>query len=185
MVMKSIVLVALLWTALSAAALFAQDAEDDFQTDGEGTITRYVGWNDAVNIPARIGGAPVTGIGKRAFAESELVSVILPDSVISIGYGAFHDNQLMSLTIGSGLTSIGAGAFADNHLTSVTIPGGLTSIGEYAFYGNPLTSVTIPANVSLDTLSFPNSFNKFYNYNNGKKAGVYTYSSGRWTFQPK
>jgi hypothetical protein len=56
--MKSIVLVALLWTGLAAAS-FAQDAEADFQTDGEGTITRYVGWSDKVVIPARIGGKRV------------------------------------------------------------------------------------------------------------------------------
>jgi hypothetical protein len=37
--MKRIVLVALLWTVLSAA-LFAQDAESDFETDGKGTITK-------------------------------------------------------------------------------------------------------------------------------------------------
>jgi hypothetical protein len=83
------VLVAVLWTGL-AAALFAQAGvrdfktdstitkyedwpDSDFETNGNGTIMRYVGWSDTVNIPAQIGGAPVTGIGREAFAKNGLV----------------------------------------------------------------------------------------------------------------
>jgi hypothetical protein len=58
---------------LTGAALFAQSAESDFETrtneDGSVTITKYVGWDSVVKIPAVIGGKPVTAIGEEAFAK--------------------------------------------------------------------------------------------------------------------
>jgi hypothetical protein len=131
------------------AEIFLQDAQDsDFQTDGKGTITKYVGRNSRVNIPAQIGGKPVTGIGEKAFAEIELVGVVIPDSVTSIGDYAFYGNKLTSVTIGSGVKTIEGAAFASNQLTSVIIPNSVTSIGGSAFYGNKLTNVTIPNSVT-------------------------------------
>jgi hypothetical protein len=73
------------------------------------------------------------------------------------------------------------------------IPNSVTEIGTTAFYGSPLTSVTIGANVSLLlesdaflakllTPAFGQSFSDFYD-GNGKKAGTYTYSNGRWSYQ--
>jgi hypothetical protein len=37
---------------LLCAGLYAQNAESDFETDGQGTITKYAGWDAAVVIPA-------------------------------------------------------------------------------------------------------------------------------------
>ena len=82
-------------------------------------------------------------IGKGAFQNSRLTSVVIPPSVTEIGRGAFWHNKLTSLTIGNGVKTIGWGAFRDNKLTSLTIPPSVTEIGKEAFANNRLTSLTI------------------------------------------
>lgn len=84
-------------------------------------------------------------IGESAFANSNVVSVVIPDSVTYIGHGAFSDcRNLVSVTIGSGMTGIGSEAFSScTELTSVAFPESVTSIGGVAFYRCiALTSVT-------------------------------------------
>jgi len=134
------------------------DSEDDFRVslsplDGGRSvvITGYRGNKQTVNIPPRIGGIPVTGIGEEAFVEKNIVRVTIPMGVTSIGYLAFGGcSRLTSVTIPSSVTSIGDCAFDYcSSLTSVTISAGVTSIGNVAF-GNcsSLTSVTIPSSVT-------------------------------------
>ena len=94
----------------------------------------------------------VISIGDNAFEGcSELTSVTIPNSVTSIGdwaFGACH--ALTSVTIPNSVILIGDNAFNDCHgLTSVTISNNLTSIGEGAFNScSGLTSVTIPNSVT-------------------------------------
>jgi hypothetical protein len=178
---KSAALLMLLLTGLSAA-VFAQNAESDFKTDGNGTITKYEGWTDTVVIPAQIGGKPVTAIAGSAFAGNDLVSVTIPAGVKTIGDGAFASNKLASVTIPDSVTAIGGGAFSHNQLASVNIPAGVI-IGSVAFSGNKLTSVTFGANVvcpdnifasAIFNMDVP-SVNLLYDYVcNDRKAGTYT-----------
>ena len=88
----------------------------------------------------------VTSIGERAFCCcGGLTSVTIPNSVTSIGLCAFKGCcSLTSVTIGNSVTSIGERAFCDcSALTSVTIPNSVTSIGGCPFlYCSALTSVT-------------------------------------------
>ncbi|MCM1507892.1 MAG: leucine-rich repeat protein [Ruminococcus flavefaciens] len=125
-------------------------------------------------IPEKINGIKVTKICDYAFYKySNLISVIIPDSVISIGRHTFNKcSSLTTVTIPKGVTSIedytfnecssltsiiipdsvtviGEKAFSKcSSLTSITIPKGVTSIGDYAFYEcYDLTSVTIPNSV--------------------------------------
>ena len=67
----------------------------------------------------------------------------------TIGDDAFAENNLTSVTIGNSVTTIGNDAFQYNSLTSVVIPDSVTTIGGYAFSGNNLTSVYIGANSNL------------------------------------
>ena len=78
-----------------------------------------------VNIPAEIGGKPVTSIGQYAFAYcTGLTSVTIPNSVTRIREGAFRGcTGLTSVPIGNRVTNIEAQAFfVCTGLTSVTIP---------------------------------------------------------------
>jgi hypothetical protein len=87
---------------LLCAVLYAQNKESDFETDGSGTITKYMGWDTAVVIPAAVGGKPVTAIGENVFARNDLTGVTLPGTVKTIGSGAFAGNgALQSVTIGN------------------------------------------------------------------------------------
>ncbi|MHC6203396.1 leucine-rich repeat domain-containing protein [Breznakiellaceae bacterium SP9] len=134
------------------AAVFAQSAESDFETDGNGTITKYVGWDEAVVIPAQIGGKPVTAIGKEAFEKLDLKSVTIPNEVKII-----MDS-----------------AFANNKLTSVIIPNSVTYIRWGAFSGNQLTSITLGINVAITPAADTPSGNLFIDYMaNSRKAGTY------------
>lgn len=106
-----------------------------------------LGCNDSV-IPSDGG---VTFIGDYAFSGcTNLMSVVIPNSVMSIGYSAFGNcKSLTSVVIPDSVTSIGSSAFIGcTSLTNIVIPDYVTSIGNYAFNGcSGLTSVTmLPTN---------------------------------------
>jgi hypothetical protein len=94
---------------------FAQN-EVDFQIDGYGRISEYLGKTTAIVIPAQIGGKPVRGIEMYAFRDKGLTSVTIPNSVTRISRGAFFKNRLSSLVIPDSVTDIEAGAFLNNRL---------------------------------------------------------------------
>jgi len=134
---------------------------------GQAKITDFnSSYSGALDIPATLGGFPVTSIGDWAFSYcSALTSVTIPDSVTAIGDWAFYSStSLTSVMIGNGLTSVGAAVFGGcNNLTSahlhsvpaylfdgrtslqqVTISDNVASIGDRAFYDcTALTSVVI------------------------------------------
>ncbi|MDR3001538.1 MAG: leucine-rich repeat protein [Fibromonadaceae bacterium] len=116
----------------------------------------------------------VREIGERAFSQTSVVSVFIPQSVMKIGRGAFYQsralttvnipsgvkeiaantflscNSLASIVIPSGVTLIAVSAFSDcSNLASVFIPNTVTRIADNAFWNcHSLTSVTIPESVT-------------------------------------
>jgi hypothetical protein len=90
----------------------------------------------------------VTAIGDDSFMFSEkLTSVLIPNSVTSIGNGAFSYSALTSIVIPNSVKMIGSSAFISNRLTSIVIPNSITVINSFSFASNNLTSVTIPDSV--------------------------------------
>ena len=105
-------------------------------SDDAATLVRYFGADSKVDIPAELGGKPVTEFGVGAFAYcSSLTEVTIPKSVTSIGRSAFEGcSSLTKVTIPKSVSSIRQAAFAGcNSLTEVTIPKSVTSIGWSAF----------------------------------------------------
>jgi hypothetical protein len=88
----------------------------------------------------------VTSVGVSAFAENQLESVVIPDSVLTIGQDAFLANNLSSLQLPKFLTSLGTFAFANNDLKSVQIPSSVTTFGSGVFSDNLLTSIEFLGN---------------------------------------
>ena len=91
----------------------------------------------------------VTHIGKEAFMNRGISSLILPNSVVSIGEGAFAFNTLKSVVISNSITVIPKNAFQGNAFTTVTIPNSVVTIEDEAFFVGELTSVNIPNSVQV------------------------------------
>lgn len=160
-VLSAFLAVAMLLTLLPAAAFAAPAPESDFKygvNQDTATITKYKGAGGTVEIPATLGGDPVTGIGMHAFAEyTSLKSVSMPESMTWIGNGAFAGcTGLESVALPAGLKSIGEnGFYSCTSLTSVVIPDKVTSIGSLAFFGClKLESITVPAGITTLASSF-------------------------------
>jgi len=93
---------------------------------------------------------------KDDFGCSNLISVIIPNSVTKVDNFAFYNcTSLASVTIGSSVTSIGSSAFQGcTSLTSITIPDSVTSIEGIAFGGcTNLTSVTFRGTITEENLA--------------------------------
>lgn len=121
-------------------------------TNGEVTITRYIGSEEpeAVTVPAEINGSPVTAIGDGAFTVSKTTSIQLPKSITKIGMMAFmgSTNAIINLADLENLTYIGAYAFVDTGLSGdLVLPESVTDIGAGAFSMTKITSLHLGKNV--------------------------------------
>ena len=160
-VLSAFLAVAMLLTLLPAAAFAAPAPESDFEygvDNGTAAITKYKGAGGTVEIPATLGGDPVTGIQMQAFIKcTSLKSVSMPESMTWIGDSAFAGcTGLEQVEFSPNLTAIGSKSFYScSDLTSVVIPDKVTSIEFLAFFGClNLESITIPASVTTLDSSF-------------------------------
>lgn len=141
------------------------------------TITAYTGAGGAVEIPAQLGGYPVTAIGSRAFQNcTTLTSVALPDSITSLGSYVFQGctalerfgypiglitvnssgglfngcTALKQITVPEGVTVLPDSLFKGcNGLEEILLPEGLTQIGNSTFQGcTALKSIALPDGVT-------------------------------------
>jgi hypothetical protein len=107
-------------------------------------ITSYTGTETDIVIPSDLDGYPVTFIEGDAFrGNTELKSVVIPDTVTTIDYYAFSGcTSLTSVTIGRGVTTIEREAFYEcDNLT--TISGYTNSYAEIFAQQQGLTFVSI------------------------------------------
>ena len=122
--------------------------------DGKVTITKYLGNEAEVVIPAEIDGKAVVAIGANAFAKNEaIVSVTLPTSVGSIGQSAFAMcTKLENINV-ENVTSFGAYAFFQcASLKEIAFNDSIETLPVYLFSEcTSLASVKLPA--SLKALS--------------------------------
>lgn len=121
-------------------------------TNGEVTITRYIGSEEleAVTVPAEINGSPVTAIGDGAFTVSKTTSIQLPKTITKIGMMAFmgSTDTIINLADLENLTYIGAYAFVDTGLSGdLVLPESVTDIGAGAFSMTDITSLHLGKNV--------------------------------------
>ena len=94
----------------------------------------------------------VVEIKEKAFYGSDIVSIIIPESVKEIGANAFsYCCSLTKVCINDGIKEIKKDTFSGcSGLTSITIPNSVTSIGRDAFHGCcNLKSLIIPEGVTI------------------------------------
>jgi hypothetical protein len=160
--MTKIVLALLGLIVLAAPkAVQAQDSDYQWSTNADEasvTIVLYKGSGGNVVIPDTLAGLTVTSIGSRAFEQTNVTSVTIPQSVTSLGsYAFFACNILTNVSIPGSLAGIGDSAFEYCiSLGNIVIPAGVSNIGEMAFsYCTSLTNVTVGDTVrSIGTAAF-------------------------------
>lgn len=126
----------------AAAEAAAPAASLDFSVSGgQITVTRCTlthGASGCVTVPARVGGLPVTHIAEGAFRDTDVTSVMLPDTVTEIGWFAFSGcARLCSVTLPASVTDIGYGAFDGCPLLTVTVRPGSYAEQWARSYGIP------------------------------------------------
>ena len=130
--------------------------------DGETCTVAGIGncIDTEIIVPQNFCGYRVTVIAKDAFRNcKEIVSITLPDSIVSIGDYAFsYCINLTTVTLPEGLTDIGEWAFSDSDISEITIPTTVKSIGGSAFHScYKLKSIVLPE--GLETIG---SFTFYY-----------------------
>lgn len=165
-------------TMLPSAA--AQENDFSYTAIGDrARITDYTGIGGNVVIPSYLGGYPVVAIEKEAFANSNIVTIEIPDSVTYVGDAAFSNCiSLRKIALPDGLTYVGTSMFSGcTALTSVTLPNGISVIPEEMFSGcSALNDFIIPETVtsigdsgfrncsSLKNIEIPNSVTNVGSY---------------------
>lgn len=113
----------------------------------------------------------VKRIGYKAFMNSKIQTVSVPDKVTLIDESAFYGcNSLSTVIIPNSVQEIGSSAFFDcGSLSSISIPNSVTTIGLHAFEYTGLKSIILPSSItvindwtfsrckSLETVTFPDS----------------------------
>lgn len=113
-------------------------------------ITGYSGIASEIVLPSRIGGLPVNEIGRRAFANSDIESVEIPDSIRKIGAEAFFESGVKRVIFGEGVRDIPERAFYKcGKLRTAALPTTLRSIGGEAFFACvELSYISLPHTLS-------------------------------------
>jgi len=117
----------------------------------QATIFKYFGKEKDVIVPAKINGYKVIKIGDFSFANKEITSVTLPDSVEKIGAYAFYNcESLEEINAPSKLKEINGYAFCGcKNLKSFEMPNDLNYLGAYAFNRcEKLENINIPDSVT-------------------------------------
>lgn len=128
-----------------------QSTDSDFHIDKEGCLTSYTGSEEHVVIPEgvkRIGGNPDNSIFEDT--ETDIKSVVIPDSVIEIGERAFYTClQLEEVTMGNGVKKIGQEAFAGCFkMKTIHLSDSLQEIGLRAFnFCESLEALELPSSL--------------------------------------
>lgn len=132
-------------------ALVSNTADYEYKADDAGvTITRYTGESVRVEIPSEIDGKPVTALADKAFYETGVRWVDVPEGVKTIGAYCFSGcNDLMTLRLPGSLTTIADGALESCfRLLTLDVPEGVTEIGQSVFFGNSyLYQLRLPASL--------------------------------------
>ncbi|MEQ2442019.1 leucine-rich repeat protein [Pseudoflavonifractor sp. CLA-AP-H29] len=151
--------------------------------DGTATLTRYdesLADSTYADIPASVTDEngqeyPVTVIGEKAFEETNITGVTVPDSVISIGRLAFaYCNSLSDVKLSESLIYINELAFAScDALKEITIPASVEKMDNPFRWSNALDTVYMEGMVAPEYY-----FNPYAAYREGNGEVVFIIPKG-------
>ena len=128
----------------------ADGSEGEVQVgDGENAIK---GLSGNVTIPSQVsnGGKEykVTSVAYKAFMDSSVTGVTLPETVKIIGESAFRDSLITSFAMPDSVTEIGMYSFSGtSSMESVTVSSNLAKISASAFSQSGITALKLPEGV--------------------------------------
>ncbi len=137
-----------LLVALFVATKAQYTLTDDDVVVVDGVIDEYTGTATEIIIPETLDGQTVYTVGRSAFADKSLTSVIMANSIVHLETSAFQRNELTHVTLSESLTEIDWYVFRENQIESIELPVTLELLDRGAFQGNALTEVSIPANLT-------------------------------------
>ncbi len=125
-----------------------------FLREGNGLAAdRYAGaLPEVLEIPAEVGGLPVTSINNNAFKDSKtLKKVVMPDSVINIGEYRLEDDvgpfsgceNLEEIILSKNLEFIDNGAIEGTNIKSIKIPAKVSDIYPGSLSNAPLEEIEV------------------------------------------
>ncbi|MBE5866001.1 MAG: leucine-rich repeat domain-containing protein [Lachnospiraceae bacterium] len=136
----------------SAAPVAKVNSESDFRVDDEDgkiVIIGYEGESMDVVIPSTIDGKEVVAIGKNAFTNGDITSLVCPDTLKEIREEAFVNcTELTNLQLNEGLELIGKHIIVNTGVEKLVLPESITTISDSALAGAKLTEVNIPLSIT-------------------------------------
>ena len=126
-------------------------------------LTKYLGKNTVVNVPESIDGYRVVSLGSECFLrKTNVVKVNIPSTVKSIGARAFKESGIREITIPETVTYLSGSVFYEcDNLEKVVIKAPVTKIEMNTFNGcSNLRSVALPNTIrEIDSYVFQNCRN--------------------------
>ena len=146
-------------TIYSEGLLFVENSDGlSYALAGIGTCT-----DTDIVVPLSYNEKPVTAILDNAFKQTNITSIVLPNSITNIGEDAFYFcSKLERVNIPTDTVSIGSAAFCGcKKLTNIHIPQKVTSIGFLAFrMCDKLSTITVDPLNQFYSSDGHNLFNK-------------------------
>ena len=106
----------------------------EIKSQQAGVVKCLTDASEPIRVLPRWQNRPVTYIAARAFENSRLSEVILPDTMVEIRDRAFRGcENLASVQLPADLSGLGSGAFSSSALVSIRIPGSVSRIPVLCF----------------------------------------------------
>ena len=151
----------------SYGILYATDNGEEYYVQSIGRCTE-----EHIVIANKCNGKDVVAIKSRAFYKNtDIKSVIIPDSIKTIGNRAFYECiNLKEFDFGKGIVEIGEESFQGCALEEVKLPTSLEFIREGAFRSNPIKVLTLGSKLKLmEKYAFQHCSVQKLNYTAGKR----------------
>ena len=95
----------------------------EWVVDNDGVLVKYNGDDLNITVPSEVNGKPITAIGERTFAYTDIKSITLPESIEEIYYDAFRSCKwLKRIVLSNGITHLNDAFTLCSRLEYIYIP---------------------------------------------------------------